>query len=102
MLLSCAQLYWNSPINVVEPLPVYNIITAVGFGGGSILFTFGAALLLARQVMLTQFSPVDSPHPCLLHHARTVQTYTHVTALTLITPHPCPFHSGMGAHNPFM
>ena len=63
MLLSCAQLYWNSPINVVEPLPVYNIITGVGFGGGAILFTFGAALLLARQVMLTQFSPVDHPAP---------------------------------------
>ena len=44
------QLYWFSPINTVETLDQYNIITGVGFGGGSICFWFGATLLLARQV----------------------------------------------------
>lgn len=52
-MLAAVQLYWNSAINLVEPLDTYNIINGVGFGGGSILFTFGAALLLARQVMPT-------------------------------------------------
>ena len=44
------QLYWFSPINTVETLDQYNIITGVGFGGGSICFFTGATLLLARQV----------------------------------------------------
>ncbi|KAK9902002.1 hypothetical protein WJX75_000875 [Coccomyxa subellipsoidea] len=43
------QLYWDSPINLVETVPQYNIITGIGFGGGSICFHLGAALLLARQ-----------------------------------------------------
>ncbi|CAK0784815.1 hypothetical protein CVIRNUC_008019 [Coccomyxa viridis] len=43
------QLYWFSPINTVETLDQYNIITGVGFGGGSICFFTGATLLLARQ-----------------------------------------------------
>lgn len=44
------QLYWDSPINLVETTMQYNIITGVGFGGGSVCFFVGAALLLARQV----------------------------------------------------
>ena len=44
------QLYWFSPINTVETLDQYNIITGIGFGGGSICFFVGATLLLARQV----------------------------------------------------
>lgn len=48
--LLSAQLYWDSPINLVESLDTYNIVTGVGFGGGSICFTVGAALLLMRQV----------------------------------------------------
>ncbi|CAL8465985.1 g5521 [Coccomyxa elongata] len=43
------QLYWYSPINTVETLDQYNIITGFGFGGGSICFFLGAALLLSRQ-----------------------------------------------------
>ncbi|EIE18497.1 hypothetical protein COCSUDRAFT_60164 [Coccomyxa subellipsoidea C-169] len=43
------QLYWYSPINLVETVDQYNIITGVGFGGGSICFFLGATLLLARQ-----------------------------------------------------
>lgn len=39
-----------SPVNTVETLDQYNIITGLGFGGGSILFFLGAAVLLARQV----------------------------------------------------
>ena len=44
------QLYWFSPINTVETLDQYNIITGIGFGGGSICFFVGATMLLARQV----------------------------------------------------
>jgi hypothetical protein len=46
------QLYFDSPINLVETTQQYNIITGVGFGGGSVCFFVGAALLLARQVRL--------------------------------------------------
>ena len=61
------QLYWFSPINTVETLAQYNIITGVGFGGGSICFWFGATLLLARQVrclsepglQATSFCPLE-------------------------------------------
>ena len=47
---AAAQLYWDSPVNAVETQEHYNIITGIGFGGGSILFMLGALLLLARQV----------------------------------------------------
>lgn len=42
-----------SPINTVITLDQYNIITGVGFGGGSICFFLGASLLLARQARLS-------------------------------------------------
>lgn len=48
--LNEAGLRRDSPINLVETVAQYNIITGVGFGGGSICFHLGAALLLARQV----------------------------------------------------
>lgn len=57
------QLYWFSPINTVETLDQYNIITGVGFGGGSICFFTGATLLLARQVRR-----LSELHPCRLFH----------------------------------
>lgn len=44
------QLYWFSPFNVTETLDQYNIIDALGYGGGSCMFIIGAALLLSRQV----------------------------------------------------
>lgn len=47
------QLYFDSPINLVETTMQYNILTGVGFGGGSVCFFVGAALLLARQVRLS-------------------------------------------------
>ena len=47
------QLYFDSPINLVETTMQYNILTGVGFGGGSVCFFVGAALLLARQVWLS-------------------------------------------------
>ena len=57
------QLYWFSPINTVETLDQYNIITGVGFGGGSICFFTGATLLLARQVRrLSELCPCRPFH----------------------------------------
>ena len=58
--LAGIQLYWFSPINTVETLDQYNIITGIGFGGGSICFFTGATLLLARQV-----STLPLMIPCL-------------------------------------
>ena len=48
--ICAAQLNWFSPFNTTEPLADYNIVDALGYGGGSILFAVGAGLLLSRQV----------------------------------------------------
>lgn len=50
------QLYWFSPINTTETLDIYNIVTGIGFGGGSVCFFLGSILLLARQVRILPFT----------------------------------------------
>jgi hypothetical protein len=47
------QNYWWNSIRDDETEQSANIITGFGFGGGSLLFVLGAALLLARQVALS-------------------------------------------------
>lgn len=50
------QLYWFSPFNTTETLDIYNIVTGIGFGGGSVCFFLGSILLLARQVRILAFT----------------------------------------------